>query len=225
MCALPDQKPSSSFRLQAAVRARDEPAKPRGPGLRTVQVAEPLLYSSCELSWSTAHGAQDVGSLVPKCPIALASNDSCAPCRVIRSGHETRHAVIGLRYSERISGIPRFRCQVHKRNFSLLTPAVYEALPEDTIVHPELVVLTEDSILRKEAWRVLGMKVLSSSCWPACSALRLMHLADYSCFPICAGLGLWRRFRKSGCSNCETSPGHLQRVGSTVWLLAALACA
>ena len=100
--------------------------------------------------------------MVPKCPVALACDDSCAPRRVIRAGQDTRHGVIGLGYPERVSGIPRFRCQVHRRNFSLVTPTVYEALPENAIVQPELVVLTEDSIFRKEAWRVLAMKVLSS---------------------------------------------------------------
>ena len=119
---------------------------------------------------------------MPKCPVALACQDSCAPCRVIRSGHDTAHGVFGLGYPERISGIPRFRCQVHKRNFSLVTPSVYEALPEDAVVHPELVVLTEDSIFRKEAWRVLAMKVRSYTCCPMYSApymsdLHLIHQA------------------------------------------------
>ena len=57
-----------SVKVQEAPRGRDEPAKPRGPGLRTAQVAEPILYSSCVLSRGTAHGTQDIGHW---CPNAL----------------------------------------------------------------------------------------------------------------------------------------------------------
>ena len=218
-----------SVKVQEAPRGRDEPAKPRGPGLRTAQVAE--QNNSCVLSWGTAHGTQDIGSLVPKCPVALACDDSCAPCRVMWAGQETRHGAIGLGYPERVSGILRFRCVVQRRNFSLVTPTVYEALPENAIVQPELVVLTEDSIFRKEAWRVLAMKVLSQhhSCCPAaactvCSSyLGLIQFAGCSHLLCLAGLEFRRGLCQSSCSNCGTGTGYVQLMASVLQQLVVLA--
>ena len=193
-------------------------------------MAEPILYSHSELSWGTADGKQDVGSLVPKCPVALASDDSCAPCRVIRSGTDSRHGIIGLGYPERVSGIPRFRCREHKRNFSLLTPTVYEALPDGAVVQPELVVLTEDTIFRKEAWRVLGMKVFYCS---GCLAvfvrnvlliLQPIHLVECSGLFYVAGLGLRGRLCQGGFGDSAAGPEHIQLMASVVHLLATLAC-
>jgi len=146
--------------MQEILRDRDAPAQPRGPALKAAPVVEPVLYQRSTFSWSDVAGQQDKSSLVSKCPVALGSSDSCAPCQIIRDGSCTKHAITGTNYPEAVSVVPKFRCQVHKRSFSLLQPAVYEALPRDAIIHPELVVLTEGTVFTKEAWRAMAMKVI-----------------------------------------------------------------
>ena len=78
---------------------------------------------------------------------------------MVRSGTITKHGVISTAFPVAVSGVPRMRCQTHERSFHVLHPLVYEALPADTVIQPELVVLTEDIVLLKGAYLTLGTQV------------------------------------------------------------------
>ena len=140
-------------------QARELPLNPRGPTVRAAELPEPQLYSRLQLKLSDATGNVDFARMVPKCPVALAAGDACGACQMERSGTITKHGVISTAFPVAVSGVQRMRCQTHKRSFHVLHSLVYEALPADTLIHPELVVLTEDIALLKDAYLTLGTQV------------------------------------------------------------------
>ena len=162
-------------------QARGLPLNPRGPILRAAVLPEPQLYSRMQLILCDAEGTLNLAQMVPKCPVALAAGDACDGCQMVRSGMITKHKVISTGFPVAMSGVPRMRCQTHKRSFHVLHPLVYEALPADILIQPELVVLTEDVVLLKDAYLALGAQVRSS--W-------LLHVSTapvllYSCMHAC----------------------------------------
>lgn len=111
---------------------------------------------------SDGQGMDDVSCLVPRCPVALSevdSNVAACPCVVVRKGTVTRHGVISSGFPEAISGVPRYHCSTHGRSFTILNPLVHEALPPDSVVLPEVVVLTNDLLLHKSAYLSLAVQV------------------------------------------------------------------
>ncbi len=130
--------------------------------MRAAVQPEPQLYSRLQLTLCNAEGTLDLAQMVPKCPVALAAGDACDGCQVVRWGTITKHGVISTGFAVAVSGVPRMRCQTHKRSFHVLHPLVYEALPADTLIQPELVVLTEDIVVLKDAYLALGAQVSSS---------------------------------------------------------------
>ena len=144
---------------------------------------------------------------------------------LFKAGPGSRHGSIGLGYPGRMSGVPNFA--VRSTGLRSAESAAYEALPEDAIMQPELVVPTEDAALRKEAWRVLGMKAPSPSCWwhSLCNfllGLQPMYLVGCSClsYAVC----LEGRLCPGGFSSSIASPEHIQPLASFVHLAVALAC-
>lgn len=83
---------------------------------------------------------------------------ACA-CHMVRQGTLTKHGVIGPGFPVALSGVARLRCQTHARTFNMLNPLVHEDLPASVVVRPEVIVLTDDLVLLKEAYEDLVMQV------------------------------------------------------------------
>ena len=140
-------------------QARGPPLKPLGPRVFAAAQPEPQLYNRLQLSVTDSHGQVDLAILVQRCPCALTAGDACSSCQIVRSGTITKHGVLSTGFPVAVSGVPRMRCRTHERYFHLLHPLVFEALPAGTLVQPDLVVLTEDVVLQKDAYLTLGTQV------------------------------------------------------------------
>lgn len=108
---------------------------------------------------SDGNGRDDASYLVPKCPAALGEVEDCGACNIVRGGSITRHGVIAGGFPEALSGVPRYHCNTHKRIFTILNPLVFEALPADAVLQPEVVVLTRDIVLLRTAYMNLAVQV------------------------------------------------------------------
>lgn len=130
--------------------------------MRLVRVLEPEVYVRSQMQVSDSRGRDDPAYMVPKCPVALSELDSdvgLATCAVVRKGTVTRHGVIASGFPEAISGVPKYYCSTHAKSFTILSPAVHEALPADALVQPELVVLTNKLVLHKSAYLSVALQV------------------------------------------------------------------
>ena len=58
-----------------------------------------------------------------------------------------RHRVYGRNLPVILTNVTRFKGKTHKQTFTYLTPAVWESLPEDICVSPELVVLSNKCVM------------------------------------------------------------------------------
>ena len=172
----------------------------RGAAVRQVRLEEPELYKRQQLMISCPDGTVDFKRLVPKCPVALGMVDCEEPCIVVRIGFATRHGVITNGFPMAVSGVQRLKCHTHGKSFNMLHPAIYEGLPDDAVVQPELVVLTGDTILLKEAYIAFSYQVHNDFplvfwniiCEPfSCDA---PHQAcfDADSKSVVAGAGLWQ---------------------------------
>lgn len=132
--------------------------------MRHVMVPEPQLYRRSQLQISDCHGREDLSHLVPRCPVAL-SNQQCgdSDCRIRRNGAITRHGILSNGFPEALSGVPQYFCSTHNKKFNLLQPDVHEALPADAVLLPEVVVLTRDLVIRKEAYLNLATQVSTAA--------------------------------------------------------------
>ena len=122
---------------------------------RLIALPEPVLYERFQLTMSDSDGNAYVAH---RCPVALVHPGACA-CHIVRQGTFTKHGVIGPGFPVALSGAARLRCLTHARTFNMLHPLVHEDLPESIVVRPEVVVLTDDLVLLREAYEDLAVQV------------------------------------------------------------------
>ena len=100
--------------------------------------------------------------------------EDCA-CHIVRQGALTKHGVIGPGFPV-ASRVARLRCQTHARTFNMLHPLVHEDLPAFIVVRLEVIVLTGDLVLVKEAYEDLAMQVGYIS--PFAASFALINVAE-----------------------------------------------
>lgn len=122
---------------------------------RLVDLPEPVQYDRYLVTISDSDG---IAHVPHRCPVALRNPVACA-CHMVRQGTLTKHGVIGPGFPVALSGVARLRCQTHARTFNMLNPLVHEDLPASVVVRPEVIVLTDDLVLLKEAYEDLVMQV------------------------------------------------------------------
>ena len=131
------------------------PQRVRARERRLVALPEPGLYERFQLTISDIEGDEHVAQ---RCPIALKRTRASA-CHIVRQGTLTKHGVIGPGFPVALTGVARLRCLTHARTFNMLHPLVHEDLPASVIVQPEVVALTDNLVLLREAYEDLAMQV------------------------------------------------------------------
>ena len=133
----------------------------RGWEVREYNLPAPEIMECHTLQVTKGNGMEDIMHAYPQCPEALRQSSrsatNCTACLIVRFGKRklsycaARGFPISLLYQT-------YRCNVHKVKFSAITPEIFEQMPEDVVVSPDIIVLTHRTIMCREFYNeIVGL--------------------------------------------------------------------